>query len=349
MALQRFQHTGAAPPTSLASGMSAVTFTFTAAAGTGYPDGSVGPFIIKIDAGTSSEEKVLCSARSGSTFTVATSGRGYDNTTATSHVTGAAVEHCLAAAEVDDMSDHVYTTGRDDHTQYVRTDGSRTITGGLLVNNTVTSNQGFIAQTNHGYQGGMYQATLTGQFSRYVGGMNGGPPTSGTYLAGDTVTDLKYGVVWVCTTAGTPGSWANVGGGLVKATLSRAAAYTQAPTGFTILPYDTAVIDPSSLTTTGASAGFTCPVAGRYYATGRTSFTAVSGDRYIIAVFKNGVEAYRGDDIIAPGSNRVYTNFDCFVDCAATDVLTVQFDSITATNVGFDVGTNLFFANFGLV
>jgi hypothetical protein len=104
--------------------------TFTVLSGTGYPDGSVGPFVVVLDPGGASEEKVLCSGRSGTTFTVAVSGRGYDNTSAQAHAVGTTnVQHVFAAVEADDDNDHIYTTSRDDHTQYARTDGTRAITG----------------------------------------------------------------------------------------------------------------------------------------------------------------------------------------------------------------------------
>jgi len=42
--------------------------------------------------------------------------------------------------------------------------------------------------------------------SRYVGGTTGGAPTSGTFAVGDFVVD-QSGKVWICTVAGTPGTW----------------------------------------------------------------------------------------------------------------------------------------------
>lgn len=143
MALYRISHTGAAPVTGVAVGFSSGATTFTVNNGNGYPDGTVGPFVIKVDAGTASEEKILCSSRSSNTFTVSSSpaGRGFDGTSATSHGTGATnVEHDCSAIEIDDVNDHVYTTTRDDHTQYAKTDGSRNITGAALFNSTVGVN-----------------------------------------------------------------------------------------------------------------------------------------------------------------------------------------------------------------
>lgn len=130
MTLSRYEHTGAAPATGLAAGISSTATSFTVLSGTGYPTGSVGDFVICLDPGMSSEEKVLCSTRSGTTFTVATGGRGYDGTTAASHSAGTTnVTHVLSAAEVDDTSAHIYDTTRNDHTQYI--EGTAT-PGGVL-------------------------------------------------------------------------------------------------------------------------------------------------------------------------------------------------------------------------
>jgi hypothetical protein len=42
--------------------------------------------------------------------------------------------------------------------------------------------------------------------SRYVGATAAGAPTAGTFAIGDFVVD-QGGTVWICTTAGTPGTW----------------------------------------------------------------------------------------------------------------------------------------------
>ena len=42
--------------------------------------------------------------------------------------------------------------------------------------------------------------------SRYAGATTSGAPASGTFAVGDYVVD-QTGVVWICTTAGTPGTW----------------------------------------------------------------------------------------------------------------------------------------------
>lgn len=45
---------------------------------------------------------------------------------------------------------------------------------------------------------------------RYVGGVSGAAPSSGTFLQGDLVIDTTGGA-WVCTVGGTPGTWIWVG------------------------------------------------------------------------------------------------------------------------------------------
>jgi hypothetical protein len=51
-----------------------------------------------------------------------------------------------------------------------------------------------------------------GTVTRYVGGTVSGAPTSGTFALGDFVI-AQNGHVWICTTAGSPGSWTDAGTG----------------------------------------------------------------------------------------------------------------------------------------
>lgn len=148
--MARKEYAGAAPQATLTSSMSAGSpgngQTFTVDSGTGYPTGSTGDFVLKVDAGTPSEEKILCSERSGNTFTVATSGRGFDGTAAVSHgggVTTGTVNHCLDAESLTDFGGHVYDTGRDDHTQYLLTASAAelirdTIASALVAGSNIT-------------------------------------------------------------------------------------------------------------------------------------------------------------------------------------------------------------------
>lgn len=63
---------------------------------TGYP--STLPFIIVVGNGTSSEEVMLVTARSGTGSTFAIT-RGYDSTNAYSHATGSSVIHAASAID----------------------------------------------------------------------------------------------------------------------------------------------------------------------------------------------------------------------------------------------------------
>lgn len=47
--------------------------------------------------------------------------------------------------------------------------------------------------------------------TRFVGGTASGAPGSGSFLVGDFVVD-QSGALWVCTAAGSPGTWVQVGG-----------------------------------------------------------------------------------------------------------------------------------------
>ena len=59
--------------------------------------------------------------------------------------------------------------------------------------------------------------------SRYVGATASGAPTSGTFAVGDFVID-RTGTVWVCVTAGSPGSWKGPGGLISAQVLASPAA-----------------------------------------------------------------------------------------------------------------------------
>jgi len=47
--------------------------------------------------------------------------------------------------------------------------------------------------------------------SRHAGATASGAPVSGTFAVGDFIVD-QTGLMWVCTAAGTPGTWVQVGG-----------------------------------------------------------------------------------------------------------------------------------------
>jgi hypothetical protein len=98
----RREFAGGVLKTQLTSNVSNSASSITVIDGSTFPTGSINPFVIVIGRGTAQEEKVLCSSRSANTFTV--SQRGYDSTTAISHVSGEIVDHVLDAATIQDMN-----------------------------------------------------------------------------------------------------------------------------------------------------------------------------------------------------------------------------------------------------
>jgi hypothetical protein len=73
-----------------------------------WPTGIAYPFFIVIDRDTASEEKILCSERSGDVITVfnegGANGRGADGTSVTAHNTNAVVEHVFTATDADEAN-----------------------------------------------------------------------------------------------------------------------------------------------------------------------------------------------------------------------------------------------------
>ena len=106
--------------------------------GTGFPTGATGiNFVLTFDRNTATEEKILFSLRSGNNVTVAQ--RGYDDTVAVTHTAGT-VEHTVDATVLRLASAHLWDTTRDDHTQYMKVDGTRTATGLTTFTNGIRAN-----------------------------------------------------------------------------------------------------------------------------------------------------------------------------------------------------------------
>jgi hypothetical protein len=123
--------------------------------------------------------------------------RGYDGTPPVQHLAPATFEHCVGAIDYREANWHHTDNTRDDHLQYLLTNGSRPSTGPQAFPAGISTNILSVA----GNTPGSYVAT------RYVGGTAGpGPPGAGTYQVGDWALDT-INSRWLCVLAGTPGTW----------------------------------------------------------------------------------------------------------------------------------------------
>lgn len=88
--------------------------TLSVASTSGYPNP---PFLVAIERGDANEEVVLVQGKTSNAFTNCV--RGYDGTTAASHLAGKVVEHTTAAIDYSETSEHIYNTALDHHSQYL--------------------------------------------------------------------------------------------------------------------------------------------------------------------------------------------------------------------------------------
>ena len=105
--MARREYKGAATPCTITSGITNSATSLTISDATNWPTGS---FSFVIDPGLAGEEKVLATSRTGTTITITT--RGYDNTTAASHIAGAIIYPVPTAIDFDEANAHtVASTG----------------------------------------------------------------------------------------------------------------------------------------------------------------------------------------------------------------------------------------------
>ena len=100
-AFTRRQYAGAAAATTITAGINTSDTTCSLTATTGWPSSAGVPFYVVIDPGTSAEEK--CSATiSGSTLTLT---RAQDDTSASSHSSGATIYPVFTANDADEANE----------------------------------------------------------------------------------------------------------------------------------------------------------------------------------------------------------------------------------------------------
>lgn len=123
----RKEWAGGVVRSTLTAGINASVTTFSVVDGSSFPSG-VKPFVLVIDRGTATEEKLIITSRTGNSFTVLQ--RGYDGSSGQTHAAGAYVEHVLDAYTVDQANaiastmttqgDILYKTVTGDNTSFGR-------------------------------------------------------------------------------------------------------------------------------------------------------------------------------------------------------------------------------------
>ncbi len=118
---------GGAVRTQLNGAITAGTTTIAVLDGSTFPSGTY-PFVVVLDRGLATEEKVLLASRTGNNLTV--SQRGYDGSASQSHASGAYVDHVLDAYTVEQSNaiatamttqgDLVYKTTTGENTLFSR-------------------------------------------------------------------------------------------------------------------------------------------------------------------------------------------------------------------------------------
>lgn len=206
--------------TSLAAGIGPSTTSFNVGTTTGAPGT---PFVVSVDQNTASEELMLVTNVSGLQYTVT---RAVGGTAAVTHANGAPVVHVMYAQDLTDASAHI---GAFDHvhglsvnslvvgTTDIQTLTNKTLTspsvnGGTFSNISLTGTIGVTGAINSTVQISASDFSATGitgitGASRYVGGLAGGPPVSGTFTNGDFFVDTNNDIIWICSVNGSPGTW----------------------------------------------------------------------------------------------------------------------------------------------
>lgn len=170
--------------------------------------------------------------------------------------------------------------------------------------------------------------------SRYCGAVDGGAPTSGTWLAGDYVVDVSGGF-WVCTTGGTGVSavWTFVGQ-IAPATPRRLGQNWTAKQTYTTTSF---------VATTGSDVTFTMAKDGRvvaYWVVDCNSTTAGFGAWYS-AIQLNGVSNGVTTPTFISGQPRMKLNFYFEWWLLAGTTNTVRIGGNLGIAAGaFDINTN---------
>jgi len=203
-AFTRRQYAGSAVATTITSSINTTDTTCSLAATTGWPGSAGVSFYVVIDPGTSSEEK--CSATiSGSTLTLV---RGQDDTSASSHASGAAIYPVFTANDADEANELVAK---------LTTKGDLLVTTGSALNRLAVGTNAYALLADSTATNGVAwgQVAAAGIASRAIGSakldgisINVGTTSAYTLVAGDANRVVTFAAT---TTLTVPASVFSVG------------------------------------------------------------------------------------------------------------------------------------------
>ena len=134
--------------------------------------------------------------------------------------------------------------------------------------------------------------------TRMAGATNGGAPTTGTFAIGDMVVDRTKGRLWMCSAAGTPGTWLLMGNGPGCHVSGTGQVMSTATWGAMALSIDVYNADAMHSTVTNNSR-VTIVVPGRYSFTAAVQWSASNAGYRGVGLRKNGAGATSPDIILS--------------------------------------------------
>lgn len=164
-------------------------------------------------------------------------------------------------------------------------------TGGVSVIPVITP--GAIANLGNMF---FVQMGVTGQTgavtpTMYVGGTNGGPPSTGTFVVGNWVVDIA-GQIYICTVAGTPGTWLQAAAPVIRHVEVTMAGNQTIPSGVaTLVAYDT--VESNDGHWSSVNHNYTVNLAGRYLVTASWMWNATQTTPMALMLYKGGSEYRR--------------------------------------------------------
>lgn len=290
-------YSSTAVQTSLAAGISNSNTSCQVNSVSGFPAST--PFVMSLDQNSLAEELILVTNVSGTTLTIT---RGFNGTSAVAHNNGASAVHVMCAQDLTDASAHIgafdAVHGTASGSLVVGTNDTQTLTNKTLTSPTIntptitsptitgTATTGPITATGLVTATDLTALGLTGATaaSRYVGATTGGAPASGTFAVGDFIIDNSAGLIWVCTTAGSPGTWVSLVNLASTQTLSNktlaAPAFTGLASGVTgLFTGQVEMLNAKIDGITGAASAFR--IVGSTASLPPTSGTFILGDMII--------------------------------------------------------------------